>query len=422
MEVGDFQGVTGIVSIPLLAWLFAGRGNRLNGARAVRLAGTGIAVQVVIAAVFLLVPQLTVFFTVVGDGVSALQAASNAGTRLVFGYLAGGPAPFEVTQPQNGFVLALQALPLILLIAVLSRLLYYFGILQRVVQAFAWGLQKTLGVGGALGTSAAANIFVGMVEAPLLVAPYIKSMSRSDLFAVMTVGMATVAGTVMALYASLLEPTLPGAAGHVLIASVMSAPAALVIARLMVPEEPAGDEPGPAATLAARPPSAMAAIAEGTSDGLRLLANVVAMLVVLVALVALANAVLGMAAMPLGLDLSVERLFGWAAAPLAWAIGIPWSEALAAGQLIGVKTVLNEFLAYLQLAAAAPETFSAHSRLILTYALCGFANPGSLGIMIGGLVAMAPDRRADILALGPRTLISGTLATLMTGAIAGLLG
>ena len=273
---------------------------------------------------------------------------------------------------------------------------------------------------GPVGTVAAANVFVGMVEAPILVRPYLANASRGGLFAMMTTGMATVAGTVMALYATFLEPVLAGAAGHILLASLMSAPAALVIARLMVPWS---SEEGTIEVIEIDEPyrsnSVMEAIATGTTDGVRLVVSVAAMLVVMVALVALVDMALAAATSPFGATVSAQQIFGWLMTPLALVTGIPWSEAAQAGQLIGVKTVLNELLAYLQLADASATALSDRSRLSLTYALCGFANFGSLGIMTGGLLALCPDRRADILSLGPRSLVSGLLATLMTGAVIG---
>ena len=426
----QLQSVLGLVVIPVLAWLLCARAERLDGKVALRAALVALALQFAIAGVFLLIPALRSAFQVLAGGVAALQAASNEGMKLVFGYLAGAPAPFAVVHPQNGFVLGMQALPLILVVSVLAKLLYHWGILQKVVGAMAWGLQRTMGVSGPLGTAAAANVFVGMVEAPLLIRPYICTMSRSALFATMTAGMATVAGTVMALYASLLADSLPGAAGHVLVASLISAPAALLLARLMVPgnrEDEGVRAGGPDAdrkdsALGARgTASIMDAVAQGTTEGLRLLAYVIAMLVVMVSLVALVNAMLAAIGAPLGINVKIEQLLGYVAAPFAWLIGIPWSEAVVSGELIGVKAVLNEFLAYLKLAQLPADVLSERSRLILTYALCGFANFGSLGIMTGGLVAMAPERRDDILSLGPKALVSGLLATMMTGAVAGVL-
>jgi CNT family concentrative nucleoside transporter len=244
-------------------------------------------------------------------------------------------------------------------------------------------------------------------------------MGRGALFAAMAVGMATVAGTVMALYATILEPVLPGAAGHVLAASLMNAPGALMLARLAVPT---GFEGGPATAtirLDHQPRSAMDAIAQGTVDGLKLLASVVAMLIVMVALVALANSLIGFLTGPLGAPVTLQQILGWICTPLAFLIGVPLNEATLAGSFIGQKIVLNEFLAYLDLARLAPEALSPRSRLLLTYALCGFANLGSLGIMVGGLTAMVPERRDEIIELAPKSVLVGLLATLLSAAIVG---
>lgn len=416
------QSLGGIVAITLIAWSLCDDRRAMPLKRALRVAGAGLAVQVAIAGAFAIVPQLKPIFDVLAAGVLALQEATMAGVSLVLGHLAGGPTPYEVTRPENSFILGLHALPLILVMSVLSRLLYYWGILQRVVAAFAWALRRTMGVGGALGCGTAANVLLGMVEAPLLVRPYLKEMDRGVLFALMTAGMATVAGTVLVVYATILEPVLPGAAGHLLVASVMSAPAALMIARLMVPWAEGADKAGGAISeegIASH--STMDAIAKGTADGVRLLVYVAATLIVIVALIALLNMVLGLATAPFGLKLTVEGLIGWLAAPFAFAIGIPWHEAPVAGELIGLKIALNEFVAYLRLAEISDAALSPRSRLILTYAMCGFANFGSLGIMTGGLVAMCPERRRDILALGPKTIVSGMLSTLLTGAVVGVL-
>jgi CNT family concentrative nucleoside transporter len=415
------QSLAGLVAIPLLALALSENRRALPAAALAQLISVGIALQFLVAGALLLVPQLTVVFDALAGAVAALQIATGAGMQFVFGYVAGGPAPFAIADPARRFILAFQALPVILIMSVLARLLYHWGILQKVVALFAMLLSRSMGVSGPLATVSAANIFLGMIEAPLLVRPYLAAMSRGSLFATMTVGMATVAGTVMALYASFLESSIPGAAGHVLIASIMSAPAALLVARLMVPWSREAD--GPAAPALARDDcaSAMDAIARGTADGVRLLVGVTAMLIVAVALVTLVNMMLGAVTEPLGSRLTIEQVLGWVMAPVAFLIGIPWSEAATAGQLIGIKTVLNELIAYLSLAETPATTLSPRSRLILLYALCGFANFGSLGIMTGGLVAMCPERRAEILELAPRTIVSGTLATLMTGAVIGVL-
>jgi CNT family concentrative nucleoside transporter len=415
------QSLLGVVLIPLLVWV-TGEGRHVLAPRQV--AATmlaGLALQAAIAIVFLKVPQASVLFDSANAAIGALQRATNAGTSLVFGYLAGAPAPFDVTRPQHTFILAFQALPLILLMSALSRLLYYWGVLQRVVAVFAIVLQKTFGIGGPLGMSTAANVLLGMVEAPLLIRPYLNSMGRGALFATMVGGLATIAGTVMVIYASILDPIVPGAAGHLLAASLMNAPAALMLSRLAVPD---GFQGGPASAhfaLDDGPRSSMDAIVQGTADGVRLLAAVVAMLVVMVALVALANEILGAVSGWFGVPLTLQRILGWFCAPLAWLIGIPWAEATAAGALLGQKIILNEFLAYLNLAGPDATALSPRSRVIITYALCGFANLGSLGIMIGGLVAMAPDRRAEIVALGGRSLFVGMLATMLSAAVVGAL-
>jgi CNT family concentrative nucleoside transporter len=335
----------------------------------------------------------------------------------VFGYLAGGPQPYEVTSPGAEFILAFRGLPLILVMSALSALLFYWNVLPRVVRGMSWLLRRTLGLGGAEGLGVGANVFVGMVEAPLLVRPYIARLTRSELFTVMACGMATIAGTVMVLYASILGGVIENALGHILTASLISAPASIVIAKVMIPETgatTAGDiDTGEEAR------SSMDAITKGTFQGIQLLASVIAMIIVLVALVHLVNIVLGLFPEARGTPITLQRLLGWLMAPIVWLMGVPWSEATQAGALMGTKTVVNEFVAYLDLAALPAEVLSERTRFIMIYAMCGFANPGSLGIMIGGLAAMAPERRDEIVALGGRSIVAGTLATLMTGAIAG---
>jgi CNT family concentrative nucleoside transporter len=417
----NLQGLLGVFAIPLLVLAFGEARGRLAPRIVLVTIAAGLAFQFAIAATLLLVPGTRGFFEAVNGMFAALQKSMQAGMQMVFGYLAGAPTPFEVKRPENSFILALQALPLILLISVLSRLLYYWGVLQAIVKAMAAVLVRTFGIGGPLGTVAAAKVFVGMVEAPLLVRPYLATLGRGALFAAMSVGMATVAGTVMALYGLLLEPTVPGAAGHVLAASLMNVPASLMLARLAVPD---GFEGGPSEariSMDVEPRSIMDAIAQGTMDGLRLLAAVVALLVVMTALVALTNSILGALTAPFGFALTLQKILGTLCAPLAWLIGIPWGEALTAGSLLGQKIVLNEFIAYLDLAKTPAGELSARSRLIMTYALCGFGNLGALGIMIGGLTAMVPSRRDDILEMAPKAMIVGALATMLSGAVVGVI-
>lgn len=419
--MAQLQSMAGLIVIPLLAWAMTEDRKALGPVQVLMIVATGLVVQVVFAALFIYIPQLRIVFDGFAQAVVVLQNATEQGLRVVFGYLAGGPQPFEISNPGNGYILAFRGLPLILVMSVLTRLLYLWGVLPLLVKGIAWVLQRSLGVGGPLGAAAAANIFVGMVEGCLMVRPYLKTMSRGALFATMSVGMATLAGTMMALYASILGTSLPGAAGHILVASLISAPAALMIARLMVP---AGFAEGPQDVhieLPEQERTIMGAIAQGTLDGLKLLALVAAMLVVMIALVALLNSFLAWLGGFAGFSITFEKAVGFLCAPLAWLIGIPFEEIWTAGSLIGIKVVLNEFLAYLQLAEVPAEALSERSRLILTYALCGFANFGSLGIMTGGLVAMVPERWEEIVVLGPKTIISGLLATLMTGAVIGML-
>jgi len=379
----------------------------------------GLALQLALAVLLLKLPAARAAFEVLNDALLALERATAAGTSLVFGYLGGAPLPFVETAPGSSFVLAFRALPLVLVVSALSALLFHWRILPWIVRGIARLLGGVTGVGGAVGVGAAANVFVGMVEAPLFVRPYLARMSRSELFMVMTCGMATIAGTVMVLYASIIGPVIPGAMGHVLTASIISAPAALVVAGLMVPpagEATAGDEAPPR-----EDDSAMEALTRGTLAGMKLLLNIIAMLVVLVALVSLVNQALSLLPGPDAKPTSLQGLLGYAMAPLVWLMGIPARECLAAGSLMGTKTVLNELIAYLDLAALDPATLGPRSRLIMVYAMCGFANFGSLGIMLGGLTTMVPERRHDVVSLGLKSIVAGTLATCLTGATVGVL-
>jgi concentrative nucleoside transporter, CNT family len=410
------QSIAGIFG--LLAITFAISEDRR--AVSLRQAAVGLGLTVVLAALFLKIPQLKIVFAAIGDAVNAIAAASRAGTSFVFGYLGGGELPFELKVPGNEFVLALQALPIVLVMSVLTTLGFYWGILPPIVRAIGIALERTLSVGGAVGLSTAANIFVGMVEAPLFIRPYLARLTRSELFVVMTGGMAGIAGTVLALYATVLGATIPDAAGHLVVASVLGAPAAILISLIMVPEVP-GRAVSDVEKLAPVATSTMDAIVRGTTAGLELLLNICAMLIVLIALVHLVNAALSPLPDVAGAPLTLERMLGIAMAPVCWLMGIPWDEAATAGALMGMKTVLNEFVAYLKLAALPADALSERSRLIMVYGLCGFANFGSLGIMIGGLATMAPERRDDVVSLGFKSIVSGTLSTCLMGAIVGAL-
>jgi len=410
------HALVGIGVLLTLAWLISENRRQVR----LRLIVGGLALQVLLALLLLKLPAAQTLFVGINHAVLALQRATEAGTSFVFGHLGGGDAPYETAFPENSFVLAFRALPLVLVIGALSSLLFHWRVLPMLVRGMAWVLRRTLGIGGALGLGAAANVFIGMVESPLLIKPYLQQMSRSALFALMTTGMATIAGTVMVLYATLIGDAVPDAMGHILTASMINAPGALIIAGILIPQAAIeGVEQIP--DVDRQSGSAIDAITRGTLDAIPLVLNIIAMLIVMVALVSIVNGLLGLLPAPGGAPLTLQQLFGWVFAPVVWLIGIPWQEAVTAGQLMGIKTALNELLAYLELASIPADALSERSRLMMTYALCGFANFGSLGIMIGGLGAMAPARRTEIVALGLRSILAGTMATLMTAALVGAL-
>mgnify|MGYP002641942558 CR=1 FL=1 len=410
-----FQSLLGFFALPFLAWIFSERRNAIN----LRTLIAGLLLQVCLALLLLKFPGSQEAFLWLNKGVRALEESTRAGTGFVFGYLGGGPLPFDEKNSAFNYVLAFRGLPLVLVISALTSLFFYWRIIPLVVNGFAWILKRVMGIGGVEGLGAAANVFIGMVEAPLFVRPYLSKISRSELFTIMVCGMATIAGTVMVLYASILQPVLPGIMGHLLVASIVSAPAAITISKLMVPESSRLSEEALAAPRGAQ--SAMDAITNGILGGIQLLINIIAMLIVFVALVHLINLFLAFLPEFSGKPVTFERLMGYAMAPIVWLMGIPGPEVLTAGGLMGVKTVLNELLAYLNFAALPQGALCERSQLIMIYAMCGFANFGSLGIMIGGLGAMAPERRDEIVGLGLKSIVAGTLATCMTGALVGMI-
>ena len=414
------QSTFGLIALLVLTWAIS------ENRRAVpwRIVISGVILMIIMAALLLKVPLVKQFFFSLNDGLIGLEKATQTGTSFVFGYLGGGKLPFAEQPQTSSFILAFRALPLILVVSALSSLLFYWRVLPVIVSAMSKVLEKIMGVGGAVGLSTAANVFIGMVEAPLVIRPYLQHMSRGELFIVMTGGMAGIAGTMMVLYASILGPVVPEAMGHILSASLITAPAAIVIAALMVPPDVTSTAGAPTAGKldgVQEAKSSMDAITRGTVDGLGLLLNIVAMLLVLIALVTLVNLALGLLPDVGGKVVTLQRALGAAMAPLVWLLGIPWEEATHAGALMGSKTVLNEFIAYIEMSQLAPGTLSERSRVIMTYALCGFANFGSLGIMIGGLATMVPARRDEIVSLGMRSIVSGTLATMIAGAVVGIL-
>ena len=410
-----FQPMIGLVGLVIFAWAISEHRRHFPW----RMVVAGLVLQFALALLLTKLPISQTPLTWIGNAVDALMRATQAGTSLVFGFLGGAPLPFEERTPGGSFVFAFRSLPLVILISALSAVLYHFRVLPWVVQGFAWVLGKTLRISGAASFSTAANVFVGMVEAPLLVRPYLASMSRSELFVVMTAGMATIAGTVFALYATLLQDIIPDPAGHLLTASIISAPAAVVIAQVMLP--PQGEEVEQRVEFARLYRSGLDALTTGTIDGLRLLAYIIGMLIVLIALVELANIVLALIPDVDGGPLTLQRMLGWVLAPVAWALGIPWSEATTAGQLLGVKVVLNELVAFINMSALPAGSLSERSALIMAYSICGFANFGSIGIMVGGIGAIVPERRLEIAQLGLKSIVAGTMATCMTGAVIGLL-
>lgn len=417
------QSTLGVFALLLIAFTLAENRRAVS----LRQALIGLAVTFVTTIVLLKVPVVAHAFGAINDAVGAISAASRAGSSFVFGYVGGGPLPFDLKTPGADFVLAFQALPIVLVMSVLTTLLFYWRVLPPIVRGMAWLLERTLGVGGAVGLSTAANIFLGMVEAPLFVRPYLVQMSRSELFLIMTGGMAGIAGTVLVLYATLLAPLIPDAAAHFVIASVLGAPAAILVSLIMVPETSgkrtggALEDPPVASDPEMEVASTMDAIVKGTSAGIELLINIVAMLLVLVALVYLVNAILGLLPDIGGAAISLQRLLGLVMAPVCWLMGLPWDQAVTAGSLMGTKTVLNELIAYVDFSKLPSDTLDPRSRLIMLYAMCGFANFASLGIMIGGLGVMAPERRDEINALGLKSILSGTLTTCLMGAIVGVL-
>ena len=418
------QALFGLMVFIGIAVLFSEQRRMLNW----QLLAAGLGLQFLVAFVMFRFELLQELLNALNRVVIAIADATETGSLFLFGYLGGDPSnvayPFSIDNPEATVILAFRILPLILIFTVLSAILWHFRILPVIVRGFSVVLRRAMGVSGAVGFSAAANIFIGMVESPALIRPYIKGLTRSELFVVMSCGMATIAGTVMVLYSVILGEVIDNALGHILTASVISAPAAIMLALIMVPAAPKDSAKiagGDAVDISTDYHNVMDAIVRGTSDGLKLMVNVGAMLLVFIALVALFNSALLLVPYSSNDPLTLQTILGWMFAPLVWLMGIPWQEAQLAGTLMGIKTALNELLAFLALVDLPAASLSDKSTIIMTYALCGFANFGSLGIMIAGLTGMCSERTREIVALAPKSLISGTLATCMTGTIAGLL-
>jgi CNT family concentrative nucleoside transporter len=408
------QACLGICVFIALAVPFSAARRQIRWSRV----ASAVALQFIVCAALLRIPIIVRALSVLNSGVAALGDATREGTAFVFGYVGGGPPPFALADSDHAFVLAFQSLALIIVISALSAVLWQWRILPLVIGAIAGFFRRVLGTGGPAGFAVSANVFLGQVEAPLVVRPYLATMSRYELLLLMTAGMSMIAGSVMVLYSIVLAQQFANIPAHLLTKSLMSIPAAVLFAHVMAPED-ADPRPLPSPQPYA---GTVDALTRGTTDGLTIWLNVIAMLLVLVALVALANH--GLAALPTlaGAPLSLERIAGWLFTPLAWLMGLDWSQAQVAGHFLGVKTVLNEFIAYLRLAAVPAGALDPHARLITVYALCGFANFASMGIQVTGIAAMAPDRRQDLIELAPRALWAATLASLMTGAVVGIIG
>jgi concentrative nucleoside transporter, CNT family len=377
----------------------------------------GIGLQILLATMLLGLPFMRDALLSLNAVVDAIQAATAKGSGFVFGYMGGGDKPFEVTNPAAVVTIAFTVLPIVIVMSALSALLWHWRILPLVVSAFAWALERTMKIGGALGLGCASNVFLGMIEAPLLIRPYLERLTRSELFTLFTCGLANVAGTVLVLYANVLGPVVPGAVGHIIVASLLSLPASIVLSKIMIP----GDETTPATS--GGPSiyrSSMDAVSTGAEDGMKMYLNILGMLVAMISLVALANIILGNVEIA-GTPLSFERVLGWVFAPVVWLIGVPAADAATAGSLMGTKTILNELIAYLNLAALPPDALGERSKLLMVYAMCGFANLGSVGMMIGSISALVPSRRDEIVELSLKSIIPGTLSTCMTAAVIGLL-
>jgi len=412
------QPIIGFFILLLLGAIFSENVKAIK----IRYLVSAVVIQVLLALVLIKVPLVSNFFEYLSYGVMTLKEANDYGTSFVFGYLADKApnAPFDITNSAGTFIFAFGGLTLIIVMSAISALLWHWRIIPVLVNALSVIFKKPLDVGGPVGLSATANIFLGQVEAPLLVRPYLASMSKNELLILMTVGMSTIAGSVMVIYTTMLSPIYGiGLIGHFLTASIISVPAAIMYANIIIPSETKTDFPADNSTKMYS--GTMDALTRGTQAGIEIFLNVAAMLIVVMALVFLVNAILGVLPDVLGQPLTMERMFGWLFAPLAWCMGIPWTESQTAGELLGVKTILNEFVAYLYLADTDTYALSERSNLIMLYALCGFANFSSVGILLSGMSAMVPERRKDLIAVSIKALWAALLASCMTGFIVGIL-
>ncbi len=410
------QGLIGIALLLLGAWL-------LSEDRAARprwrWIGAALLLQLALALLIVRVPFVWDVVTLANHAVAAIERATLVGSSYMFGYLGGADLPFALREgAAPPVIIAFQILPLVIVFSAIAALLWHWGILAWIVRGLSWLLQRSLGVSGVVGLSGGANLFLGVVESPLVVRAYFERMSRAELFAVMVLAMATISGAILVLYAQTLARAVPDAVGHMISASIISLPAAVLIARLMVPGESATAADAGAAGL--KYDSSIDAIIRGTLDGIQLFLAVIGVIIVIFALVALVDQMLVVLPMVDGAPVTVKRSFGWLFAPLMWTLGVPWDQAPAAGSLMGTKAILNEYVAYLELARLPAATFDPRSQLIVVYALCGFANLASVGLRVSTIGTLAPARRAEVASLGMKSWVAGNFASMMTGAVIGL--
>jgi len=410
----NLQSLLGLVVIIALCWALSENRRAFPW----RLAIGAVAVQALLVLGLFVIPGSQVVLAAVTGAVDGISTATARGTQFVFGYLGGGDQPYAISNQGALFTFAFNVLPLIIVISALSALLWHWKILKWAILGFGALFQKTMGLGGASALAVAANIFLGTIETPLVIRGYLDKLSRSEVFLMMTVGLATVAGSTMVAYATILAPTLTNAAGHVLVASIVSAPAGVLLARILIPEKEG--EGGVMANYdsSLKYDSSIDAIVRGTADGLTVVLNISAVLIVFVALTALVNVMLGGFHI-FGGPVTIERILGWIFMPAAWLTGIPWSEAGKAGWLLGVKLTLTEFVAFIELGKIPVGEMTERTRMIMTYALCGFANIGSVGITVTGLSVLMPERREEVLNMVWKALFAGFLSTLMTAAVVG---
>lgn len=412
----NLQGLTGIAAIVLLAWALS---ENRTARPSWRWVAGALAIQLAVALIVTRVPFVWTLVSYANEAVSAIERATLVGSRYMFGYTGGAPIPFLLKPgAEPPVIVAFQILPLIIVFSAISALLWHWGILRLIVRGLSWVLQRTLGVSGVVGLAGGATVFLGVVESPLVLRAWFGRMSRSELFMIMVLIMSTISGAILILYATTLSKTVPNAVGHMIVASLISLPAAVLVARLMVPGGETKDNETAATDL--RYESSMDAVIRGTMEGVTLVLAVIGIIITVFALVNIADQIL--AALPYvdGTAITLRRIFGWLLAPAMWAIGIPWDQAISAGSLMGTKAVLNEYVAYLDLAAMPPGTLDGRSLLIVTYALCGVANLASVGLIISTIATLAPERRSDVAGLGMKSWLAGNMVSLMTGAIIGL--